>query len=155
VLPCLYLANSEEVAVAECVLHDVGFGEPHPIVLAARLANLALTELDLDHGLSLIDLTGLGLRRLRAEPQVMLYSGPASYPTTAAFAEILLRATRWADGFLYPSRQFPAGQCAVVYQRRGRVVPSLRIRKTMALGAGPGRVLVDRISASADVTVVV
>jgi hypothetical protein len=152
VLPSLYIATSREVAVAEAVLHDVGFGESQPLVLAARLAGLAITKLALERPLSLIDLTGLGLRRLKADPHATLYGGPLTYSATTEFATKLLATAAWARGILYPSRQFPGGLCAVAYQRRAPV--ALRVVETMALGAGPGRAVVDRICADAGVTVV-
>jgi hypothetical protein len=154
-LPSMYVATSPVAAIAESVLHDVGFGEPHPFVLARRFALLALTELALQHGLTLLDFTGLGLLRIRAEPNDALYGGPSTYAATRAFAAKLLAPTRWVDGILYPSRKFPGGHCAVLYERRGRVAPSFDIVQTTALGVGPGRALVDRVCADSDVTVVV
>jgi hypothetical protein len=124
-----------------------------PTVSAAKLDVLALSGLELTRPLTLIDLSGHGLTRIRETLSSLIDTPATSYAATAAIAQRLMDSAPAADGLLYPSRHFAAGWCMVVY-RRGRRAAPLRRRSTQALGADTGRSIVDLACHAAGVTIV-
>jgi hypothetical protein len=152
-LAYLYAGENQDVAIAESVLHDVIPADPAPTVSAVRVESFALSELVLTRELELVDLTGYGLTRVHETMSSLIDTPPTSYGRTAAVAKRLIDATPTADGLLYPSRPFATGWCVVVYRRGRRGAPFRRVN-TVALGAGPGRSIVDRSCHAAGVTIV-
>jgi RES domain len=152
-LPYMYLGNSSEVAIAETVLHDVLGGTPSSTIPATKVEGMALSELRLRRPVRLIDLSGHGLRRIHQTQAELIASLPSEYARTAQVAQRLLDAQPTAEGILYPSRQFGAGLCAVVYRRARRRNPFERLQ-SLPLTAGLGRAWVDLACAQAGVTVV-
>jgi RES domain len=149
----VYLGESGDVAVAEAVLHDVLGGTAGSTIPAAKLEGMGLSELRLRRSIVLVDLTGLGLKRINRTQAELIASPPSEYARTASVAQELLGAVPAAEGILYPSRQFAAGRCAVVY-RRGRKRNPFERLQTLPLAAGPGREMVDTACDKAGVTVV-
>ena len=152
VLAYLYVGESDAVAIAESVLHDVT-GRTR-VVMEAKLFTLALSEVTLTRDVTLVDLTGHGLMRVRQSLASLIATSPSDYPRTAAVAEELLGRAQSAEGLLYPSRMFPTGRAAILYQRSARRRAPLRRVSTVSCGAGEGRARVDAACATADVTVV-
>ena len=87
-LPVLYGADSSLGALSESVFHDVPVrGTKH--VPYASLRHRLLIELAPTRDLSLIDLTSLGLHRLRVSRAELIESDPRSYSDTTAWGRTL------------------------------------------------------------------
>ena len=152
VVPYLYLGESDAVAIAESALHDVT-GRMR-VIMEAKLFTLALSEVTLTRDITLIDLTGHGLKRVRQSLAALIATSPSEYQRTAAVAQELLGRAPSAEGLLYPSQMFPTGRAAILYQRSPRRTAPLRRVSTISCGAGEGRARVDAACATADVTLV-
>jgi RES domain len=152
-LAYVYAGESEEVAIAETVLHDIPRRGAPAVIPAAKLESMALSEVRLRRAVSVIDLTGLGLKRIDQTQEELIATLADEYPRTARVAQDLLDAIPAVEGILYPSNQFATGRCAVLY-RRGRKRNPFERLQSLPLVAGRGREIVDLACDAAGVTVV-
>jgi hypothetical protein len=149
VVPILYGAESEDAAIGETVLRDVDSGG---VVLRPRLSDLALAVVIPLRDLSLIELYGHGLKRLRLGPHALTSTDPIEYPRTVAWAKALHTAAPGADGLVWMSHRFNTSAAVMLFGDRVAEA-SLSSSAPLPLSFGEGLNVVERSANEADITI--
>jgi hypothetical protein len=154
VVPILYGGESEDVAIAETVFHDVPVQGAGRIVQESKLNGLSITTLRATRDLQLVELHGFGLRRLQVRADQLTDTESITYPHTVAWARALHATLPSIDGLVWMSRQFNARKALVLFGDR---VVERHIEETEAqlpLRFGGGRQKVDRAANAARIAIV-
>ncbi len=85
VVPIMYVADTEEAAVAESLLHDIPV--EGGVLPYDQYSRKALARLKVTRDLRLVVLHGIDLRRLKVSPEDVTSSPASTYPTTVQWAE--------------------------------------------------------------------
>lgn len=109
----LYLASDFEGAFVEGCIHDDVLGETIPILSESHLRGRCLSKIRFAGSLRLVDLTGSGVARIRADAR--LCSG--DYEIAQRWSRALWGHPQQPDGILYLSRHNPSLVCAAIYDR--------------------------------------
>ena len=109
----LYVASDFEGAFVEGCVHDDGLGEATPMLSESYLRGRCLSKIGFTGSLRLVDLTGPGVARIRADAR--LCSG--DYEIAQRWSRALWEHPQQPDGILYLSRHNPSLVCAAIYDR--------------------------------------
>jgi RES domain len=115
VVPTAYGAESVTIALAETVLRRA---VPGGVLHMTELDGLGLVQVSFPHDLDLIQLNGLGLRKLRLSRAEVIDTGPDAYPDTAQVAQALYDAHPAAHGILWTSHQADDGDAFLLWGTR-------------------------------------
>jgi RES domain-containing protein len=120
VVPTMYVADSLPAAVSETLFHDLDPNEEDQVILRARLYPKVRSIVAPVRDLSLVDLRGNGLRRLRLRPEQLILTPPDTYPQTALWGRAFFRCPAKPDGIAWSSRLHPGGTAAILFEPRVR-----------------------------------
>lgn len=114
-IPVLYAGATEEVAVAETLLHDLpdAGGRLVPAVYESRLLSVIVSV----RRLRLAQFHSGGLRRLGVRPGRLTDTSVAHYSRTIAWAEAVYADTD-LDGIVWMSRRWNGGKAVVLFGDR-------------------------------------
>jgi hypothetical protein len=117
VVPVLYVAETEEAAVSESILHDLPLngGRIFPEGYLDRVAG----RLTCDRDLRLAQFAGGGLRRLGARPATLTDTDADTYADTVRWAEAAWSITE-CDGIMWMSRHWNTSRAIVLFGDRVR-----------------------------------
>lgn len=101
VVPVLYAADTEQVALAESLLHDVPAAGGY--LTYSEYADKVMGMIAVTRGLRLASLRGVGLRRLRVEAREVTDTDATEYPRTVAWAQAAHSAGY--DGLAWTARR--------------------------------------------------
>lgn len=118
IVPVLYAANSIDGALAETVFRAVPLAGPLRAILRRNLSRQAFSRLLPRSALTLIDLRGHGLRRIRLKRNQLLETEADDYARTARWAKALHAARPEAQGLIWISRQFDTSAVMVLFGDR-------------------------------------
>ena len=118
VVPYLYGGSSLDCAIFETVFHEVPVEAPDKYVDLDAFASHAHVEIVARRDLRLVNLTTVGLHRLRVPKEELLESAALDYPATAKWAEAIHHQFPLVDGMFWMSRKFDSGQALVLFGDR-------------------------------------
>ena len=118
VVPYLYGGSSLECAIFETVFHEVPVDAPDKFVDLDAFANHAHVEIAPKRDLLLVNLTTVGLHRLRVPRSELIDSAALDYPATARWAEAIHHRFPRVDGMVWMSRKLDSGQALVLFGDR-------------------------------------
>ena len=150
-IPTLYAADRINGALSETVFHSLVAGG---IVLRGELRHRYITEIELAEDISVVDLTGHGLRRLGLTRSELLECGPAHYAATAKWAAALHGSDPAVAGLVWVSRQFDTSKALVAFGDRLGPEPFVARGEPRSLYRGTGFRLVQRAASDAGITLV-
>jgi len=116
VVATTYGAETGLIALAETVLRRAA--TRGAVIHRVELRGLGLVKASFPHDLDLIQLNGLGLRRLRLHRRQVIDSGPTTYAATAELAQALYDAHPSAHGLVWTSRQSDDGDAFILWRTR-------------------------------------
>jgi len=117
VVPTAYGGRTVDIALAETVLRRAaGIGDR--VLHLNELRGIGLVTVRFPYDLILIQLNGLGLRKLKLARGDVIDSGPDTYPATAALAQQLYDAHPDAHGIVWTSQQCDDGEACVLWGTR-------------------------------------
>lgn len=117
VVPTAYIGEDRLIALAETVLRESAIGAD-AVLPVARLRGLALVDLVYADELQLVQLNGLGLRKLKLSRGAVIDTGPDRYEATADLAQVLYDHQPDAQGIVWTSHQADHGDAAILWQTR-------------------------------------
>ena len=140
-IPTLYAADRIDGALSETVFRNVtatAGGRIH----RADLEPLVLSRLLVAQDLTLIDLTGLALRRLGLTRSQLIDTPPRRFAYTRRWAETLHRTSPDAQGLVWVSRQFDRSRALMLFGDRvsGNALTPTGLSESLARGSGFRRV---------------
>ena len=150
-IPTLYASDQINGALAETVFRDLFAGDN---VYYRQLEGQRLSRLEQSKALSLVDLTGFGLKKLRLTRANLLEPDEDYYKETAAWAEALHTAAPNAQGMIWVSRQFDKASSILLFGDRIKPHTLKDLKVTEKLNKGRGLNLVKKAALLADITVV-
>ena len=109
----LYAASDFEGAFVEGCLHDGGLGEAIPMLSERYVRGRCLSKVGFDQSLRLVDLTGSGVLKIRADARICT----GNYEISQRWSRALWAHPQQPDGILYLSRHNPSLVCAAIYDR--------------------------------------
>lgn len=157
VIGAWYGATTRAGAIFESVFHDVRPSDRRPQVQPNQYVDRFLSPVVTLRDLELVDLTSSGLHAIGLTRAALIESTSRRYPWTTSIAERLRDAAPSADGFIWVSRAHDTTESAVLYEYPGRT-PLIGPHPTeapLALGFGPGLLLLRELATDAKITVVV
>ncbi len=117
VVPTAYCAQTEEIALTESVLRRQAVG-PGSLLHRVKVERHGLVKLAFPHLLDLIQLNGLGLRRLDLDRARVIDTDESAYPDTAQLAQMLYDAHPGVHGILWTSGQSDDGAAFMLWGTR-------------------------------------
>jgi hypothetical protein len=141
VVPTAYGAQTEAVALAETALRRAA-GVGDRVLHLSELTGLGLVAVRFRHDLLLIQLNGLGLRKLKLSRSDWIDSGRHAYPKTAALAQQLYDAHPDVHGIVWTSRQCDDGYAFMLWGTRLDTDAAETIGGAIALSSTPGVTIV-------------
>lgn len=117
-VPYLYGGSSLDCAIFETVFHEVPIDAPDTFVDLESFANHAHGELVPRRDLQLVNLTTVGLHRLKVPREELIGSSAIDYRHTAKWAEAIHHQFPGVDGLFWMSRKYDAGQALVLFGDR-------------------------------------
>lgn len=142
VVATTYGAETGLIALAETVLRRAA--TRGSVIHRVELKGLGLVKASFPHDLDLIQLNGLGLRRLKLHRRQVIDSGPASYPATAELAQALYDAHPGAHGLVWTSRQSDDGDAFILWETRLDPDAMDILEGPIELDSAPGVLLVQQ-----------
>lgn len=143
VVPTAYGAKSEDIALAETVLRRTATVGDR-VLHVTELSGLGLVVVRFRHDLELVQLNGLGLRKLKLSRADMIDTGAEAYPLTAEVAQILYDAQPSAHGIIWTSHQCDDGPAFILWGTRLDPGAAEILSGPVALSSAPGIRLVAR-----------
>lgn len=141
VVPTAYGGQTEAIALAETVLRRAA-GVGDRVLHVGELAGLGLVALRVRHDLMLVQLNGLGLRKLKLRRSDWIDTGPRAYPETAALAQQLYDAHPDVHGIVWTSHQCDDGYAFMLWGTRLDAGATETLGGPVALSSSPGVTLV-------------
>lgn len=117
VIPTLYGADAREGSLFESVFHDVPLTGALLSIPGSRLAHSVLSTVAPTRDLTLVQLSGPGLTRLRLRPSQLTDTDADEYAATRAWALALYRQTE-CDGLSWVSRRDNDAHALVLFGTR-------------------------------------
>jgi RES domain len=152
-VPVLYAADDLDGCLSETIFHDVPVSGPGKRVGRFALEEMVVSTLTCERELTLVQLSGFGLRRLGVSRLELIESGAEDYRETAAWARSLHASSRTIDGLIWVSRQKDDSRALVLFGDRV-ARSSLRIdRHPLALYVSPGFDEVQRAAGKAGILI--
>ena len=142
VVPTAYGAETGTIALAETVLRRAAASTG--ILHHVELRGLSLAKVSFQHDLDLIQLNGIGLRKLGLTRERVIDTGPSAYPDTAKLAQVLYDANPGAQGIVWPSRQSDDGDAFILWGTRLDPSGASALEGPLALDEAQGLQLVQR-----------
>lgn len=136
-----YGAQTDAITLAETVLRRAA-GVGDRVLHVSELDGLGLVVARFAHELVLVQLNGLGLRKLKLTRGDMIDTGPDAYPQTAALAQQLHDAHPDAHGIVWTSQQCDDGDAFVLWATRLDPAAAEILSGPLALRSAPGVQLV-------------
>jgi len=115
VVPVLYVAETEEAAVSESILHDLPLNGAR--VFPDDYLDRVAGRLKADRDLRLAQFAGGGLRRLGARPATLTDTDPDTYADTVRWAEAAWTNPE-CDGLIWMSRHWNTSRAIVLFGDR-------------------------------------
>ncbi len=154
-IPTLYGSGSFAGALSETVLHDVPIRGPHRWVRQSRLLPLMVSTLAPGRDLRLVQLHGLGLRRLRVARVELIESTAGDYPRARRWAEALHRCDARPDGLVWVARQHDTSLAVVLFGDRVDRGDLDVVEPPLPLVWGPGLERVRQTVEAADISLII
>ena len=117
VVPTAYGAQTDEIALAESVLRRQAVG-PGSVLPRVKIEKYGLVKLAYPYPLDLIQLNGLGLRKLELDRARVIDTDESAYPATAQLAQVLYDANPDAHGIVWTSGQSDDGAAFILWETR-------------------------------------
>jgi len=117
-IPTLYGSMAFEGAAMETVFHDVPLTTGLKTYQKSKLDGHSYSILDPQTDLTLLDLRGLGLRKLGLQQKDLIETEKDTYPQTRSWAEACHAAFPAAQGMVWVSRQHNTTQAVVLFEDR-------------------------------------
>lgn len=128
VVPYLYGGSSLECAIFETVFHEVPLDAPHKHVDLDLFADHAHLEIRPRRELRMVNLTTVGMHRLRVTREELIDSAAIDYLGTAVWAQAIHQQFPAVDGMFWVSRKFDAGQALILFgDRLGKGLDGTRV----------------------------
>jgi hypothetical protein len=155
VVPTLYGASSLDGSLAESVFHDVPIRESKGRREIDRrdLRPMLVSTIAARRELTLIQLHGHGLMRLKVSRTELIDSETRQYARTVAWGAALHAAIKGADGLIWVSRKFDTSFSLVLFGDRVRRSDLEVIEPPVPLFLGAGFAEVQRIAELAGITI--
>lgn len=154
-IPTLYGSGSFAGALSETVLHNVPIRGPHRRVRQQRLLPLMVSTLAPRRDLRLVQLHGLGLRRLRVARVELIETQTGDYPRARRWAEALHRCDARPDGLAWVARQHDTSLAVVLFGDRVERAELEVVEPPLPLAWGPGLERVQQAAEAADILLIV
>lgn len=138
VVPTLYAAEDFEGALSETVFHGVPVRGPGKRIRKALLNPLVVSTLICGRDLRLVQLFGLGLRRLGVTRLKLIEASKRQYPRTAAWAQALHAGGERPDGLAWVSRQNDGVRSMILFGDRVAASELRAAGDHLPLKEGPG-----------------
>ena len=151
-IPTLYAADRIDGALSETVFHNVIHGSA--AIRRQRLKIQLLSTIALERDVTLVDLTGHGLRKLGLRRNQLLESESAHYEKTARWAAVLHASDNKIDGLMWVSRQFDTAKAAMFFGDRLASNDLSIINMPSPLYQGAGFRRVQQIATAAEILIV-
>jgi hypothetical protein len=117
VVPTAYGGRTVDIALAESVLRRAA-GTGDRVLHVTELRGMGLVTVCFPFDLILVQLDGLGLRKLKLARRDVIDSVPETYPATAALAQQLYDAHPDAHGIVWTSQQCDDGEACMLWGTR-------------------------------------
>ena len=117
-VPTLYGASSLNGALSETLFHEVPIRAPIRVVFRNALKPMMVSTVVPVRGLTLAQLHGHGLRRLKISRAELIESDAARYGETVLWAQALHACKDRIDGLIWVSRQFDTAFSLVLFGDR-------------------------------------
>ncbi len=138
-IPTIYVSGSVAGAFSETIFHDVPVTGVEKRIRVSALLPLLLSAIAPRRRLSLIQLRGLGLRKLEIERRQLIDSDADTYPVTRKWAQALYERDAKADGLIWTSRQHDQSEALLLFGTRVRRSELRIVRSPQSLAPpGPG-----------------
>jgi hypothetical protein len=118
VVPTMYVADSLDASVSETVFYDLDPTQKDQVVPRARLYPRVRSIVIPSRPLTLVDLRGAGLRRLRLRSDQLIETAPDTYAATAQWGRAFYRCPAQPAGIAWSSRLHPGGTAAILFGSR-------------------------------------
>lgn len=154
-VPTLYGASSLDGSLAESVFHDVPIRESKGRREIDRLdlRPMLVSTIAARRELTLIQLHGHGLMRLKVSRTELIDSETRQYSRTVAWGAALHAAVKGADGLIWVSRKLDTSFSLVLFGDRVRRSDLVVIEPPVPLFLGAGYAEVQRVAELAGITV--
>lgn len=153
----MYGSDTHEGAFSETIFHNVPVRPPNPddkMISEKHLAGRLLSTLSPQRDLTLIQLYGLSLSRIRLRRQEIIDCEADEYARTRTWALALHEAVPTAHGIIWVSRQNDASKAILLFGDRVPDADLAPVGMSIPLEFGPGLDLVREAANRAGITLV-
>lgn len=145
VVPTAYGAQTKEIALAESILRRQAVG-PGSLLPRVKIEKYGLVKLAYPRPLELIQLNGLGLRKLDLDRARVIDTDESAYPATAKLAQVLYDTHPRAHGLLWTSGQSDDGPAFILWGTRLDPADAQIVEGGYALTSSKGLHIVQRVA---------
>jgi hypothetical protein len=153
VVPTAYGGEDATIALTESVVRAEDFPGPSSVLLVVTLARYEIAQLVCDQDLTLVQLNGTGLRKLRLNRGRVIDTDKSRYPHTARLAQQLYDHGPRAQGLLWTSHQADHGDAVILWETRLGTARFHVVEGPYSLDHGHGLRLVRKVAEQCGVLV--